>query len=347
MSAFGRWVGGKQRSVATLATDLPPFTRYVEPMAGMGSLFWHLKPERALLADVNPLLVAAWRAIRDQPDQVSSTYRHYIEGEYARAVARVNAFLTGSHLPDEEADTWDVGAFLALNRRAFSGLWRVNQKGQFNVAEDKTKRGSIGKLTPEFLRACSIGLQGVDIRCASVFDVLPECGEGDLVYLDPPFFGQYGRYAASTFGPEEQTMLLAAAVDAVSRGAYVRISNADCPETRALYAGHDIADTSVHRSVSCTSNVRGSVNELLVTVRAPRAPRGVAVTPEPTRDLVDGVFAGVIPAGTLKAGATVHLTSVMRVEPGIQHVTIKQAPRSLWDAEPFCPAPPPTKRRKL
>lgn len=343
---FIRWVGGKQRTCAQVAADPPPFERYVEPMVGGGSVFWHLAPTRALLADANPLLTATWAAVRDTPQVLAAAYRESVTAEYAELVETVNVAMYARQVYGEEAgphisSVYTCAAFLALNRRAFNGLWRINRAGKFNAHEDTTKRGSIGKLTVEFLLACSARLQHVDIRCAPVFDVLAQCGAGDFVYLDPPFLGQYGGYGGARWDLAQQRLLLTAAEAAVARGARVRISNTDCAELREMYAAHAIGTIETARSVSCTTGGRGKVLELLVDVRAP--------TVELTADAAGVV---TIPANTLKAGMRIRLSANVAVVPAPEvqapapevPAPVAPAPLLRMIDTPFCPAPAPVKR---
>jgi DNA adenine methylase len=61
MKPFLKWPGGKRWLVANHANLLPTtFERYIEPFLGSGSVFFHLKPKRALLGDINSELVAAY-----------------------------------------------------------------------------------------------------------------------------------------------------------------------------------------------------------------------------------------------------------------------------------------------
>ena len=64
-----KWAGGKSRLMAQLAPLLPPgveLRRHVEPFAGGAAMFFALRPERALLCDVNPALIATYQAVRDE-----------------------------------------------------------------------------------------------------------------------------------------------------------------------------------------------------------------------------------------------------------------------------------------
>src|SRR5688572_23219196 len=66
MTPFLKWAGGKRWFVANYADLLPKkFNRYIEPFLGSGSVFFCLKPKRALLGDLNADLITAYQGIRD------------------------------------------------------------------------------------------------------------------------------------------------------------------------------------------------------------------------------------------------------------------------------------------
>src|SRR5512144_2250196 len=62
---FLKWPGGKRWFVAQHAEVFPArFKVYIEPFLGSGCVFFHLKPENALLGDTNAELISAYRGVR-------------------------------------------------------------------------------------------------------------------------------------------------------------------------------------------------------------------------------------------------------------------------------------------
>src|ERR1700687_322229 len=63
-----RWAGGKSVMVNELASLLPSkWNRYIEPMSGGAALFFHVRPARAVLADMNSDLITYYSVLRDNP----------------------------------------------------------------------------------------------------------------------------------------------------------------------------------------------------------------------------------------------------------------------------------------
>src|SRR5688572_24707371 len=75
-----RWAGGKRYLIADLLRRLPSDAtsrRYHEPFLGAATLFFALRPKRAVLSDANEHLVGCYRRVRDNPDAIASYLRKH------------------------------------------------------------------------------------------------------------------------------------------------------------------------------------------------------------------------------------------------------------------------------
>ncbi|HEX5655894.1 MAG TPA: DNA adenine methylase [Polyangiales bacterium] len=264
---FLKWVGGKRALLPSLCARLPPGVdrmRHVEPFAGGAALFFDRAPNRALLCDVNPDLVTAYQAVRDEVEVV---LRHLAElaGRhdkecYYQARVRYNA---REHASDAER----AALFIYLNKTCFNGLYRVNKRGHFNVPMGRYTRPTI--LDASALRRASARLHGVDVRCAP-FQALIELGRpGDFVYLDPPYeplsrTANFTAYARDGFTQSDQRALRDLFGELDRRGAKLMLSNADVPFVRDLYQGFRISRVLAPRAISCNPRKRAAVSEVLI-----------------------------------------------------------------------------------
>ncbi|KJU82402.1 D12 class N6 adenine-specific DNA methyltransferase domain protein, partial [Candidatus Magnetobacterium bavaricum] len=58
MKPFLKWAGGKTRLLPELLKYVPgKYERYIDPFVGGGALFFHLQPNRAIIADANEHLI--------------------------------------------------------------------------------------------------------------------------------------------------------------------------------------------------------------------------------------------------------------------------------------------------
>lgn len=270
-SPFVKWAGSKRALCHLLATHLPEsFTGYYELFAGGGSLFFHLEQLGRLqnaavrLNDTCVPLIDTYRAVRDNVEELIVHLQlwqddHSASGYY-EIRDRVRKHGWGAH-------TVEVAAtFIYLNRVCFNGLFRVNQAGQFNVPLGRYEKPRI--CDPAGLRAASAALQDVTLTHAD-FDVVAQAaGEGDLVYLDPPYVpvrsDSFVSYQASGFSMEDQERVAACVEGLLSRGAHVIVSNTQTPWVEERYAFLTQHTVTAPRNVAARTGSRKAAQELIM-----------------------------------------------------------------------------------
>ena len=181
--SYLRWVGGKRRLVTRLAKFLPTDASdrtYHEPFLGAASLFLGVRPDRAVLSDLNGDLISSYEAVRDNPDLVSRYLRTHarLNSEHYYYWIRRHYNLAASYSAAQAA------RFIYLNRTCFNGIFRVNIEGHFNVPYGRLKQ----PLFPDtkHLRTVSQALQSATLRVDDFSSVLDIAKRGDFVYFDPP-----------------------------------------------------------------------------------------------------------------------------------------------------------------
>ncbi len=262
---FIKWVGSKRALCPTLRALLPEkFGVYFEPFTGSGALFFDLLPEHAVLCDANRHLMAAYRGIRDELYQ---TIELLVEHAFNHSEAHYYSMRAA--MPGPEASWADHAAwFLYINKACFNGLWRVNGKGQNNVAWGKHDAVSWDF---DNLRACSRALQKTILYHGDFHDrVSILAGRGDLVYFDPPYVpvsasANFDRYTKDSFGPAGQLRLRDLALELRARGVHVLLSNSDCPAVRDLYRdGFEFFEVTRSGKMNSDGAKRGKVGELIM-----------------------------------------------------------------------------------
>jgi DNA adenine methylase len=260
-----KWAGGKSKLVPALIERLPArWHRYFEPFAGGAALFFRLAPPSAVIGDINPDLLATYRALADDPDAV-------IRGlaRHARAHGERHYYAVRARWADRA--TWPrariAAAFIYLNKTCFNGLWRVNRAGHFNVPMGRYVKPTICE--PAALHAAHRVLQAAELRAGDFRATLADAGRGDVCYLDPPYVpvsatANFTTYASTGFSFEHQRALAATARALVARGCHVIVSNSDVPAVRALYRSFRIDKVRVARSINSNAAKRGEVSELII-----------------------------------------------------------------------------------
>ncbi|RLI52957.1 MAG: DNA adenine methylase [Candidatus Thorarchaeota archaeon] len=270
---FLKWAGGKGQLLEDLDQVFPPdFSRYFEPFLGGGAVFFHLSRigfgGQSILSDTNPELITAYQVVRNSVEALIDELQ--------------SGFYVSTKEVFYEIRGWDrepswrhvdpvrrTARMIYLNRTCYNGLYRVNQKGQFNVPFGRYKNPTI--CDEENLRAVSKALKNAKILCADFAEALQDAGPGDFVYLDPPYqpmsdTAYFTEYTSGGFGVDEQKRLADVFLDLHKRGCLVLESNSDVPLIRKLYENDAFITETVQarRAISCDPTGRGTVGELLI-----------------------------------------------------------------------------------
>ena len=261
--SFVKWAGSKRQLIPFLLERMPKtFGKYYEPMVGSGALFLSLSPERAVLGDLNAELMNCFTVIRDRLDElVAALGRH----ENTQAHYLKTRGLDPDTLPEVER----AARTIFLNKTCYNGLYRVNQAGRFNVPYGWVDKANFQDV--ELLERVHDRLQGVELRCGDFEETLRDAGEGDLVYLDPPYLADKRctqrphTYQPEAFGPEEHRRLARLVRELDQRGCHVRLSNSDVSLVRELYGDWFIEVLPVRRHINRQAAGRGGWTEVLVS----------------------------------------------------------------------------------
>jgi DNA adenine methylase len=263
---FLRWAGGKSRIVRHLLKYLPEegFGDYWEPFLGSAALFFALAPERAHLSDSNSHLIACFKEVRDKPDLVF----RYLRGHLAKT-SEAYYYEVRAAYNRSKPSAAQAARFIYLNRTSFNGIFRVNQKGEYNVPYGHKEPPPAP--SKEDLRVASDLLRNASLYDQSYDVVLADnpAEPGDLIYLDPPYpplsaTANFTHYTASRFSIGDHEKVAALANELRKHGCFVVISNTDTKPIRALYSGWNIHTLPVTRWIAANGS-RHKVAELVIT----------------------------------------------------------------------------------
>jgi DNA adenine methylase len=256
-----RWAGGKRWLVHRYAHALPSnFRTYYEPFLGSGAVFFHLRPQRAVLADVNPELINVYRAIRDKP----ALLRRYLQ-RHQRLHSKKHYYRVRQR--DAISETSKAARTLYLNRTCWNGLYRVNRQGKFNVPVGT--KTVVALPTDDFLTIADALSPKVELAVSDFEPIIARAGKGDFVYVDPPYTVAHNyigfiKYNEQIFSWADQVRLRETIDRAVARGAKVLVSNANHSSVIELYRDFN-RQTLERRGVMAAKNIhRRNFEELLV-----------------------------------------------------------------------------------
>ena len=240
-------------------------SRYYEPFMGSAALYFALVREnrvrQATLSDTNQELVDTFIAVRDCVEQVMDLLRTY---EYSHDFYYQMRAKDPETLPIAER----AARMIYLNKTGYNGLYRVNQKGKFNVPFGRYK-------SPRFydrdnLICVSEALQNTDIFWRPFDDILLYAQPGDVVYFDPPYVpvsvsSNFTSYHANGFGIEDQVQLANVYSELTERGVLAILSNSYTETVLALYKRYDIHLAPATRMINSNASRRGKLLEVIVS----------------------------------------------------------------------------------
>ncbi|WP_239374505.1 Dam family site-specific DNA-(adenine-N6)-methyltransferase [Frankia sp. Cj5] len=270
---FLKWPGGKRWLVASHPELFAiKHRRYIEPFLGAGSVFFHIKPECALLADINIDVITAFKGIKMHAEDVTLLLEEYHHKHCNDHYYKVRDD------PIPESLAAQAARLIYLNRTCFNGIYRVNRQGRFNVPIG-TRTNVV--LDTDNFTAVSRMLQKAELRNSDFESIIDEAEEGDLVFLDPPYTVRHNKngfikYNETLFSWDDQDRLAKAATRAAERGAQIVVTNASHSTIVQLYGAGRFKFQTVSRfsPISATAKSRRQFEELVIISKRRRRPSG-------------------------------------------------------------------------
>jgi len=268
---FLKWAGSKRALLPHIVAALPhAYGTYYEPFLGSASLFFLLRPTRALLTDSCPELIESFKAVRDNVQAVLRYIRPLKPNRELFYTLRSQRS-TGRYKRTAE--------FIYLNKTCWNGLYRVNSRGEFNVPYGRPSTDRV--IDEANLRTCSSALGGpyVELRCCDFESALSNVSRGDLVFLDPPYVTRHNNngfidYNERLFSWADQLRLAGIARSLADRGAHVIVANAYHQEIVELYEGFHVTRVDRFSTLASKSSKRGIVTEAIFSPGGTEKARG-------------------------------------------------------------------------
>lgn len=270
VTPFVKWAGGKRQLLSRLTKFVPEkdkYNRYVEPFVGGGAVYLALQPQRAILGDSNEELMNCYKVVKDQLDELIQAlldYQSHVsdKGHYYSVRRQDLQSLTS---------VARAARFIYLNKTCYNGLYRVNQKGEFNVPFGKHERPPT-LCNEDNLRAISQLLQNVELVAGDFAQTAARACKGDFVYLDPPYhrppkINSFTSYSINGFGENEHKRLAKVFQELDRKGCIVVLTNSDTEFVHNLYDGYVVEPAMTSRMINCKGDKRGDFPELIISNR--------------------------------------------------------------------------------
>ena len=262
--------GGKQRFLWNYRNRIPDFTgTYIEPFAGGLSVYFHVAsrspvPVQANLSDINLRLIRTYQAVKHNWPEVSEHLKH-LAAAYNESRDR-SAFYTQIRQEHNRiSPASDPARFIFLMVAGWNGVFRVNQKGEFNVPHGSKGERDINFPDDSHLRAVAAVFQHASIRAESWESAISAAKMGDFLFLNPPYFQDsesrrdlYER--ARQFELKDHERLARTLAGLQNSGVDFLLTNAASRTMIDLYNSYSLSveKIAMHRSISTNAETRGT-----------------------------------------------------------------------------------------
>ena len=183
MKPLIKWSGGKKSEIPKILPHIPEkYKTYIEPFVGGGALYFHLKPNSAVIADVHKELTDFYKTIKhggalnihDFLNEHPNTEEEYYK---VRDKMKVENALDNAK------------RFYYLRKTCYRGMLRYNKKGKFNIPFGRYKTYNYEILKDKEYENL---LKNTKIYCKNFEFIFQKYNdENNFVFLDPPYDSEF------------------------------------------------------------------------------------------------------------------------------------------------------------
>ncbi len=269
MQPFVKWAGGKRQLVPAITKRLPKsFNTYYEPFVGGGAVLFATMPKKAVIGDINTILINTYKQIKNDVDSLAAILDR-LTVEHEEVEDKKTYYLDMRSRFNEKILNNDMSLsicalFMYLNKTCFNGLYRVNSKGLFNVPFNNRKTLNI--YSKENLIEISNYLKDVEILNCDFEETCKNAQKGDFVFFDSPYAplkpDSFESYTKEGFSIDEHKRLARLFKELTDKGVYCMLTNHNTELINELYKDYNIEVIQVKRMIN--SDAKNRVGEEVI-----------------------------------------------------------------------------------
>jgi DNA adenine methylase len=253
-----QYQGSKRGLAPAILRCIPPkVRRIVEPFAGSAAFSIACaagnRAEEYWLNDYNKPLAALLGLIVNRPEAIADAYRDIWRGGDCDTLEHYYS------IRENFNRTNNPELLLYLLARCVKGSVRYNSEGLFNQSPDKRRLGTRPATMRDNIIAVSMLLRGKTAVTGTDYrDVLANCRDTDIIYMDPPYQGVCGERDARYFSGISHDDFVSALDELNGRGIrYLisydgRLGNQTYGEPLPGYLGLSLVEIEAGRSSQAT-----------------------------------------------------------------------------------------------
>ncbi|MDR1923382.1 MAG: Dam family site-specific DNA-(adenine-N6)-methyltransferase [Planctomycetaceae bacterium] len=279
MKPLIKYRGGKSCEIPHIVKHIPKYSgKYIEPFFGGGALYFHIEPKKAIINDINSKLMEFYSAIKSNYTQLRSELNE-IEKIYKENRKQFDKLKlkTSTRIPDKnevfyyslrdmfngltEKKYTNASLYFFINKTAYSGMIRYNNKGEFNVPFGRYKNLNTSLITEQHHQL----LQKTKIFNSDYKAIFNKAEPNDFMFLDPPYdctFSDYGNEEYRDGFNEESHIALAESFRALRCKALLVVGKTQL--TGKLYSDLIIDEYAKKYTVNIRNRFKSTATHILV-----------------------------------------------------------------------------------
>ena len=265
-----KWAGGKTQLLERVSSNMPAsYNNYHEPFIGGASVLLGLTPQNSFINDINPQLINLYIKVKTMPEDLIEIINKLDSIPCTKELYYDIRTRYNDKIANRILDTECAAYMVWINKHCFNGLYRVNNRGLFNVPYNNKVGGK--SINEDNIRAISEYFNNINITitCSDFERACEKVQPGDFVYFDSPYvpisesasFTDYTMYGFS-LRDHQRLAVLFRRLDGM--GVKVMLSNNDVPLVRRMYKGYNIQSFEVKRMINRDVTARTG-KEILIT----------------------------------------------------------------------------------
>ena len=220
--SFIKWVGGKTKLADQIIKIFPQNLKnyiYIEPFLGSGSVlikFLEKNPciQNCICSDINKELIFTFNVIKYAHQKLIEKM-NLIISEYDKSANKENFYKEKRKIYNEINKTIDnqieiASLFIFLNKTCFRGLYRINNKGEFNTSYGNYSNPNF--IDSKYIEHLSSLFNKYDVKfnCCSFEETLSNLNNdyNYIIYLDPPYLSTFNSYSIEKFNSNQLVELI-------------------------------------------------------------------------------------------------------------------------------------------
>ena len=268
LNPFVKWVGGKRNVINKYLKNFFPstFKTYIEPFVGGGAVFFYLKPQKAIINDINKELIITYNVIRDNKELLIKELKKY-KKQHSKE------FFYELRTKQFKNDIKIAARFIYLNKSCFNGMYRVNKNNEFNVPFNGKDSEKLNLFDSQNLDNISLFLQknNIEILNNDFEYVLEKSHKGDFVFCDPPYDYEnnkhgFDSYTKDSFGQEGQIRLANCLIGLDKKGVKWMMTNHNTSLIQTLYKDFQIIPIVTNRNINSKGNKRKNSGKEVIVI---------------------------------------------------------------------------------